>query len=420
MTLIMTPWLMQQAFVGIAAGSLGIGVPPERGWSEPDASDPVATWVQIRDHNMTTGVFTHGLYSGTLPPADQEKLDEVRALFASLQEQPPPGRQHTGPIETVIEVKDPKNVVGTIVDQSEPTAPPAEIRTADDLLAALQFADQGLQTLRADVVFDKLNDALGDRQIRTGKLWFQTDAAADASKPPRRRFAVHFTSLQLDDKLTSQDQHLVFDGEWFIEKNASQKQFKKRQIVPAGQTIDPLKIGEGPFPIPIGQKRSEILRRYSAELLPATADITPQASDDAKKREKELAAMIQFVTRVRTNVKDPKTGVVTPLDTPATFYQLKLTLRPEYRDEESLREVRLWYRELSSTEGGAAEGAKPVRTLLPRMARTVNRAGDVSIVQLTNVKVNQPVEPGVMDAAPPTDPDWEVTVTPLEGEPAPQ
>lgn len=364
MTLMMTPWIAQQALVGVAAGSFLFG--------------PAPAW----------------------------------------QEQPAPGRQHTGPIEHVIEVRDPKNVVGTIVDQSEPSEPPAEIKTADDLLLALQFADRGLKTLQSDVVFDKLNDALGDRQIRRGRLWFQTEGSTDAAKAPRRKFAVHFTSLQLDDKLTNQDQHLVFDGEWFIEKNPGQKQFKKRQVVPSGQTIDPLKIGEGPFPIPIGQKRAEILKRYSAELLPATADVTPQASDDAKQREKELAGMIQFVTRVRTNVKDPKTGVVTQQDTPATFYQLKLTLRPEYRDEESLREVRLWYRELSGAEGGSGDANS--RVLLPRMARTVNRAGDVSIVQLTNVKVNQPVEAGVMDTTPPTEADWEVTVAPLEGGAAPK
>jgi hypothetical protein len=356
MTLIMTPWIAQQALVGVATTSLLLAPAPFQG-------------------------------------------------------QPPPGRQNTGPIEHVIEVKDPKNVIGTIVDASEPTAPPAQIRTADDLLLALQFADKDLRTLRASVMFDKLNDALGDRQIRKGTLWFeaQPGAAASPSAPARRRFAVRFTSLQQDDRLTQQDQHLIFDGEWFIEKNPAQRQFKKRQVVPAGQTIDPLKIGEGPFPIPIGQKRAEILKRYSAELLPATADLRPQESDDAEQKQKELAGLVHFVTRVVVNVKDPATGKVTAQETPAVFHQLKLTLRPEYADQESLREVRLWYRELSS-----AEGATGGRMLLPRMARTVNRAGDVSVVQLTNVKVNQPVEAGVMDTSEPSEAGWEVTVTPLD------
>lgn len=332
---------------------------------------------------------------------------------ARAQEQPAPGRQTTGPIEHVIEVRDPANVVGTIVDNTEPTVPPAEIRSAEDLLLALQFADRGLRTLQANVVFDKLNDALGDRQIRTGMLWFETEPPSGAG-PGRRRFAVRFSTLELDGGgVSDQDQHIVFDGEWFIEKIASRKQFKKRQIVPEGQPIDPLKIGEGPFPIPIGQKRAEILRRYTAELLPATADIRPQGIEDKAQQQKELEALVKFVTRVSTNVKDPATGKVTVVETPATFYQLKLTLKPEFYDEESLREVRLWYREVSGAEGAGA-GGSPARMLLPRLARTVNRAGDTSIVQLTNVRVNQPVEAGVMDATPPTDPGWEVTVTPLE------
>lgn len=323
-----------------------------------------------------------------------------------------PGRQTTGPIEHVMEVRDPKNVVGTIVDESEPSAPPVQIKTADDLLLALQFADKDLKTLRAGVMFDKLNDAMGDRQVRTGTLWFAADAAA-AGVPARRRFAVHFSKLQFDGRVREEDQHLLFDGEWFIEKMTTQKQFKKRQVVPAGQTVDPLKIGEGPFPIPIGQKRSEILKRYSAELLPASEGVVAQENEDAAKQQKEQEGLIDFVSFVTTRVKDPVTGTMKEQKTPATFYQLKLTLRPEYQDQESLREVRLWYRELSSAEGAAA-GGQGVRMLLPRMARTVNRAGDVSIVQLTNVKVNEPVEPGVMDTTPPTDPSWEVTVEPLE------
>jgi hypothetical protein len=32
--------------------------------------------------------------------------------------------------------------------------------------------------------------------------------------------------------------------------------------VPPGKTLDPLKLGEGPFPLPIGQSRDEVLARF--------------------------------------------------------------------------------------------------------------------------------------------------------------
>lgn len=409
MTLFITPWIMQQALVGAVAGSFmaGPGLDLQGGWTH-GTEDSVELVVAMRSPDWAIGPLQYS----RAPFNNPKGLDGERTRLLALQAQPAPGRQNTGPIEHVMEVRDPKNVVGTIVDESEPSAPPVQIKTADDLLLALQFADKDLKTLRAGVMFDKLNDAMGDRQVRTGTLWFAADAGA-AGVPARRRFAVHFSKLQFDGRVREEDQHLLFDGEWFIEKLTTQKQFKKRQVVPAGQTVDPLKIGEGPFPIPIGQKRSEILKRYSAELLPATEGVVAQENEDAAKQQKEQEGLLDFVSFVTTRVKDPVTGAMKEQKTPATFYQLKLTLRPEYQDQESLREVRLWYRELSSAEGAAA-GGQGVRMLLPRMARTVNRAGDVSIVQLTNVKVNEPVDAGVMDTTPPTDPSWEVTVEPLE------
>ncbi|HEX2836982.1 MAG TPA: hypothetical protein VHN77_02520 [Phycisphaerales bacterium] len=410
MTLFITPWIMQQALVGVAAGSFmpGPDLDWQGGWTH-GTKDSTGLVIAMRSPDWAIGPLQYARSQF----ADPKGLDDARTRLLALQEQPAPGRQHTGPIDHVIEVRDPKNVVGTIVDESEPSAPPVDIKTADDLLLALQFADKDLKTLRAGVMFDKLNDAMGDRQVRIGTLWFVTDAAVAGGAPARRRFAVHFSKLQFDGRVREEDQHLLFDGEWFIEKLTTQKQFKKRQVVPAGQMVDPLKIGEGPFPIPIGQKRAEILKRYSAELLPATEGVVAQENEDAAKQQKEQEGLIDFVSFVTTRVKDPVTGVLKEQKVPATFYQLKLTLRPEYQDQESLREVRLWYRELSSAEG-AASGGQGVRMLLPRMARTVNRAGDVSIVQLTNVKVNEPVEAGVMDTTPPTDPSWEVTVEPLE------
>ena len=40
-------------------------------------------------------------------------------------------------------------------------------------------------------------------------------------------------------------------GEWFVEKLGNDKQMFKRAIIAPGEKIDPLRIGEGPFPLPI-------------------------------------------------------------------------------------------------------------------------------------------------------------------------
>ena len=79
-----------------------------------------------------------------------------------------------------------------------------------------------------------------------------------------------FDTLIVADRRESIGQHYAFDGQWVVEKTPADKQFTKRQVVPPGEDFDPLRIGEGPFPVPVGQRKADILDRFDAEILPAT------------------------------------------------------------------------------------------------------------------------------------------------------
>jgi hypothetical protein len=263
--------------------------------------------------------------------------------------------------------------------QPAPAAPQAAhaISSASDLLAQLETADANLRALDADILYQRVFGLEGDQQERRGRLYFVDSKALtqDAKPAPgSRKFAIHFKSLKLGDQPPmAQDQVLVFDGEWLVEKQPQQQQIIKRQITRAGG-FDPLKVGEGPFPLPIGQKRADILSRFEAELLPATRDLV--AEDPAMQQPLE-----NFVRG---------------------SHQLKLTPKPGERSIE-LSEIRLWYR------------PDPVTgQLLPRMARTVTPTGDVSLVQLANVKVNQSVPAEALDTA--TPPGWKQDIQELSPE----
>lgn len=256
--------------------------------------------------------------------------------------------------------------------------PPAldAIKTVDELLAALETADAQLRTLQADIMYDREFAVLGDRQIRQGRLYYQDDGPGAAPDAPRsRRFGIRTTTLQVGASIQDEVRDLVFDGRWLIERVPAEKQFIKRRIVADGQKFDPLRLGEGPFPLPIGQKRADILRKYVAKLLPAEQDVTANGETET-----DTERLKKFV---------------------AGSYQLQLTPRPELLESEELRDIRLWYRPSTPEPGAPA-------TLLPRMARTVNRAQDVMLVQLVNVRLNQPVDATVLDTTPPTGDDWKI------------
>ncbi|MBK7404257.1 MAG: hypothetical protein IPJ41_06385 [Phycisphaerales bacterium] len=245
--------------------------------------------------------------------------------------------------------------------QPDPVEPPTPlpIENTDELLTALEHAGDNIHELSADVRYVKEFSIQGDTQIREGRLAFESKPDESEGGPPARRFALDFNKLivggRVEDSDTRFREQYIFDGEWLAEIHPIDKEFVRRQVVPPGERWDPLKIGEGPFPIPIQQKRDEILSRFDAALVDSQ-----EAVDDR-----------------------PLVGIA------GKCYQLKLTPRADAGDSD-LKEIRIWYEK---------------DTLLPRIARTVNNAGDVSLVLLKNLKLNGDADIGEAELStqPPAD-----------------
>lgn len=266
-------------------------------------------------------------------------------------------------------------------EQSAPAvAPGRTIDSVETLLDALERADVGVRTFQSEIIYDRRFRLQGDRHIRWGRLFFQVELSPASGGRARRTFAVRFETLTIPDdtgEIRRADESLwVFDGQWLIEKREAERQFVKRQIARPEDPVDPLRLGEGPLPIPIGQRKADILARYDAEFLDAGdgLDAPPDAAPGS--REAREAAELQAFVR--------------------ETWQLRLIPKAGASGDEEFREVRLWY-----TRGA----------LLPRAARTINRAGDESLVLLAGARVNEPLDPKVMSVAAP-DPalGWSVQI----------
>lgn len=277
------------------------------------------------------------------------------------------------------------------VERAQGNADGPEFRTADELLLALERADEGMVSLTGEMVYDRITEIQGDHQVNLGRLYFVTGLSRDGKITGQRRFAIRFDRRIIDDVVRSEESIFIFDGEWLVEKNPGERLYVKRQVVPPGESFDPLRIGEGPMPLPIGQKREDIIGRYNVELLGATDGLSVPRSADA--REMSWADGVRRFVQART------------------AYQLKLVPHPEHAEGEDLVEIRLWY----IREGNGQ--------LLPRMARTVSRAGDVSLVRLVDVQVQMAgeaenpsarVPPAVLDTSEPTS-DWHIQVIDWRG-----
>ncbi|MEM8756699.1 MAG: tetratricopeptide repeat protein [Planctomycetota bacterium] len=239
--------------------------------------------------------------------------------------------------------------------------------SADELLDAVETADARIERLTADLAYVRDFALVGDRQLRVGSLAFVNETDS-------RRFAVLFETLIVGDRREPDGRTFVFDGEWLTERIPSERLMLRRQVAPPGAKFDPLRVGEGPLPLPLGQKKADILSSYTVAM--------PEPAEGLAGRE-DQSELEDFIAAKKAS-------------------QLKLTPRPERIEDDPFDEIRLWY-------------ARHETGVLPVMAMTLNKTGDEVVVRLINVRLNADasIDESVFDDEPPV--GWDVDETPYRG-----
>lgn len=253
-------------------------------------------------------------------------------------------------------------------ETTEPAAEPTgshHFETAGELLDALERADRDIRVFSAQVQYVRIFELQADIQTRTGWLWFRTDPPAkvdhvvpDENRPVRKRsVAVRFDKFVAGGRLDNQERLWIFDGEWLVEKDPTERQFIKRRMVRPGQVFDPLRVGEGPFFVPIGQRRSDMENFFHATLRDSSVGL--EDKDPARDAVfKQLAAKVEGMIQLELK---PRAGV------------------PEVDDFDL---IRIWY---------------DPKTLLPRASLSVDPLGDIDVFGLLDIDINEQRRP--LDAA---------------------
>ena len=264
---------------------------------------------------------------------------------AAAQQQPP------APASTVVP---PPSRPAT----SSPAAAPVPFATTDELLDALERATDGLRDFQAVVVYDRADAITGDRERRTGRIVLDQPSGDAAA----RRFGIAFDQfIDAAGHASPQSQRFAFGQGWLAEFDDARRQCIERQLVPDGARLDPLRLGEGPMPLPVGQRAADVRRRFTASLAPA-----PEAP--LLKRLEEVQGLVL--------VPKPGSGV-----------------------DEDFEEVRVWY---------------DLRTFAPVGVVATMKGGDTKTVLLRDVAVNAGLDAAakaMLDRAVPT--DWRRDVRPF-------
>ncbi len=199
-----------------------------------------------------------------------------------------------------------------------PAAPRQEsIENADDLLTRLETAVTDLRNFKADVLYETFDPVVGSSEYRTGRILY--DVSNDGEMQDKR-FAILFDTLIAGGRRENNfSEHYVFSGGWLAEVDAQRKNFVRRRIVPPGRNFDPLKLGEGPFPLPVGQPREEVLARYDAEIL---AEMPKDAPDQLRRIQKDFPDAVGLALTPR-----PESPEAEDVDRVEVFYD-RATLLP--------------------------------------------------------------------------------------------
>lgn len=141
-------------------------------------------------------------------------------------------------------------------------APPASSgdQAVDALLDRLEQKGAAIKGLSSKLTYRFVTvEPVEDVQTKTGTLLF-------VRAEPNPRFLIQFTRLIAGGIESERGEYFLFDGQWLTERNDKARTVTRREIVRRGERVDPFRIGKGPFPLPFGQKREEILQNFTVSL----------------------------------------------------------------------------------------------------------------------------------------------------------
>jgi outer membrane lipoprotein-sorting protein len=150
-------------------------------------------------------------------------------------------------------------------DTTQPTTDPATAQTLD----ALYQRGQTLKAFTADVRMALIDPNLGTASTYSGKVFLQQLGQGDT------RFRAAFAQREEDGTIYPDRLEYVFADGKLLDRNYHSKVEHTYQVARPGQKINLLKLGEGPFPLPIGQKPQDVYANFTVQHIPAAKDDPP-------------------------------------------------------------------------------------------------------------------------------------------------
>lgn len=242
----------------------------------------------------------------------------------------------------------------SVANEAPGAAAPSAIApdaTVDQILDVLDQRGKNLRDFTADVKLSSMDSLSGNESADSGQVYFQQKPGGDA------RVFVRFTKEIVGQRMRNKRTEYLLDNGWLWERDYLGKREVKRQVLRPGEKTNLLKLGEGPFPLPIGQSKESVHELFEVKAIAADAN------------------------------------------DPADTVHLQLVPKPNTQFARKFSTIDLWVDRSSG---------------MPRRITTVDASGTTqNQTDLENLHVNQGVPAG-MFALPPVDDSWTRHEEPFE------
>ena len=144
---------------------------------------------------------------------------------------------------------------------------PAISKELETILDELEKKREQIKTLEATLKY-QTHELIPDvTKTQTGVLKYQ---AREKDSPVR--FMIRFDELIQEDLRITHKEWFCFNGKVFREVREHTKTVRDYKVDRDEKEVDPFALGEGPFPLPYGQKKSDMLKNFQITLVPPKED----------------------------------------------------------------------------------------------------------------------------------------------------
>jgi outer membrane lipoprotein-sorting protein len=193
--------------------------------------------------------------------------------------------------------------------------------SVNEILDALDARGRSLQDFSAAVRLTDSDNSTGDSTVNIGSVILQRKGEDDA------RIRVAFTQKQLGNKIFTVDHQYTLDNGLLVERDYQSKHETRQQILKPGQKLDLFKLGQGPFPLPLGQKKEDVLQLFSVQKIdpakddpPATVhlQLTPKPGTQFAKQFKAIDVWVETASDMPRRIQTEDVAEVTTKTTDLT------------------------------------------------------------------------------------------------------